>query len=83
VVQKPDAGLAGVLLERNGVAIDDFHGLVVDGALVRGGVPSRAPTTRLLRCLRLTRLKWSTIDSNTKGCTLVWVIGALLILKNI
>lgn len=37
--------------------------------------------TRLLRCLRLTLLKWSTMESSTKGWTLVWVIGALLIFK--
>lgn len=30
VIQEPDAGLAGVLLEGDGVAVDDLDGLVVD-----------------------------------------------------
>jgi hypothetical protein len=81
VVEEPDAGLAGVFLEGDGVAVDDFHLLVVDGSCVDGGVPSSAPMTRLFRCLEgLTLLKWSTMERRTRGCTLVWVMGALLMI---
>lgn len=30
VIQEPDAGLTGVFFEGDGIAIDDFDGLIVD-----------------------------------------------------
>ena len=81
MVQEPDAGLTGIFLERNGVAVDDLDILIIDVALMVRMVPRRAPTTRLLRCLRLTLLKWSTIERRTRGWMLDWVIVALLIQK--
>ena len=81
MIEEPDRRLTWILLERDGVAIDDLHRLVIDRSCMRCDEPSSAPMTRLFRCLRLTLLKWSTMDSSTSGCTLVWVIGALLIFK--
>lgn len=80
VIEEPDAGLAGVLLEGNGITVHDFYVVVIDGAYLNECVPKSAPMTRLFLCLMLTLLKWSTIDRSTRGCTLVWVIGALLII---
>lgn len=67
VIQEPDAGLAGVLFEGYSVAVDYLNILVIHVAWMKGEVPRRAPTTLLLRCLRLTLLKWSTIERRTRG----------------
>ena len=79
VIQKPDAWLTGIFLEGNRVAIDDLYMLIMCIALIFVGIPRRAPTTRLFLCLRLTLLKWSTMDNRTRGCTLAWVAVGLLI----
>ena len=79
VIQKPDAGLTGIFFEGNGVAVDYLYFLIIGIAWIVSRVPSSAPTTRLFLCLRLTLLKWSTIDSSTSGWTLAWVMGVWLI----
>jgi hypothetical protein len=81
MVQEPNAGLTGILLEGNGIAVHDLDILIIDVPLIMWGIPSRAPTTLLLRCLRLTLLKWSTIERRTSGWMLDCVIVALLIQK--
>ena len=56
VIQKPNAGLAGILLEGNCVAVDNLDILIIDIPFVTGDVPRRAPITLLFLCLRLTLL---------------------------
>lgn len=80
MIEEPDARLAGIFLEGNGIAVHDFYIVVIDGSYLSKQVPKSAPMTRLFLCLILTLLKWSTIDRSTRGWTLVWVMGALLII---
>lgn len=80
VVEEPDARLAGILLEWNGIAVHNLDIAIVHRACVSKDLPRSAPMTRLFRCLTLTLLKWSTIERRTKGWTLVYVMGGLLMI---
>jgi hypothetical protein len=79
MIKEPYTGLTGIFFKGNCVAIDDLYCFIIDGAWLSVKVPKSAPTTRLFLCLRLTRLKWSTMERRTRGWTLVWVMGTLLI----
>ena len=56
MIQKPNAGLAGVLLEGNCVAVYNLDILIIDVSFVTEEIPRRAPITLLFLCLRLTLL---------------------------
>ena len=57
MIEEPDARLAGIFLEGNSIADDDFYIIVIDVSYVSWWIPKSAPMTRLFLCLILTLLK--------------------------
>lgn len=71
MIKEPNAGLTWIFFERDRITIYNFDCVANNLSCIKLVQPSNAPTTLFDLCLRLTLLKWSTIDSRTRGWTLI------------